>query len=257
MTEQQDQNFDNLSSRFRKNIYDSAKGQIRLQILWRDLVEAIPEVEEGGLSILDIGAGQGNFALQLAEKKNALTLCDISSEMLKDARAIFSKHNLEEGVDFIHASAQDLSQHLDTQYDVVLFHAVLEWLVDPKETLRQLLKFIKPGGYLSLMFYSRTGLIYQNLTRGNFDYVINDKLSGEGKTLTPINPQDPDDVYDWLTELDLTVLLKSGVRVFYDGMSRERRKQVSMDDLFELEKQFSRKEPYCSLARYIHVICKK
>ena len=257
MTEQKDQNFDNLSSRFRKNIYDSAKGKIRLQILWRDIVEAIPEVEEGGLSILDAGAGQGNFALQLAEKNNNLTLCDISSEMLNEARSLFSKHNIEEGVDFIHASAQDLSQCLDKQYDIVLFHSVLEWLVDPKETLKQLLKFIKPGGYLSLMFYSRTGLIYQNLTRGNFDYVINDKLSGEGKTLTPINPQDPNDVYEWLTEFDLIVLLKSGVRVFYDGMSRERRKQVSMDDLFELEKQFSRKEPYCSLARYIHVICKK
>ena len=257
MTDQQDQNFDNLSARFRKNIYDSAKGQIRLQVLWRDIAEAIPEVENGGLSILDIGAGQGNFASQLAQKNNNLTLCDISSEMLKDARDLFSTHNLEEGVGFIQSSAQELSRHLDKQYDVVLFHAVLEWLVEPKETLKQLLTFIKPGGYLSLMFYSRTGLIYQNLTKGNFDYVINDKLSGKGKTLTPINPQDPDDVYDWLTEFDLTILLKSGVRVFYDGMSRERRKQVSMDDLFELEKKFSRKEPYCSLARYLHVICKK
>ena len=256
MAEQQDQNFDNLSSRFRKNIYDSAKGQIRLQILWRDIVEAIPEIEQGGLSILDVGAGQGNFALQLAQKNNELTLTDLSSEMLNDARTLFSEHNLDKGVDFIHSSAQDLSQHLDTQYDVVLFHAVLEWLVAPKETLKQLLKFIKPGGYLSLMFYSRTGLIYQNLTRGNFDYVINDKLSGEGKTLTPINPQDPDEVYDWLKDFDLDVMLKSGVRVFYDGMSRERRKQVSMEDLFELEKKFSRKEPYCSLARYIHVVCK-
>ena len=257
MTEQQDQNFDNLSSRFRKNIYDSAKGQIRLQILWRDIVEAIPEVEQGGLSILDVGAGQGNFALQLAKKNNALTLTDLSSEMLNEARTLFAEHNLEDDVDFIRSPAQELSKHLDTQYDVVLFHAVLEWLVDPKGTLKQLLKFIKPGGYLSLMFYSRTGLIYQNLTRGNFDYVINDKLSGQGKTLTPINPQDPDDVYDWLKELDLDVLLKSGVRVFYDGMSRERRKQVSMNELFELEKKFSRKEPYCSLARYVHVLCNK
>ena len=257
MTEQQDQNFDNLSARFRKNIYDSAKGQIRLQVLWRDIVEAIPEVERGGLSILDVGAGQGNFALQLAQKNNSITLCDISSEMLKDASALFSKNNLEKGVDFIHASAQNLSRHLDKQYDVVLFHAVLEWLVDPKETLKQLLPFIKPGGYLSLMFYSRTGLIYQNLTRGNFNYILNDKLSGEGKTLTPINPQDPDEVYGWLTEFDLKVLLRSGVRVFYDGMSRERRKQIDVDELFELEKQYSRKEPYCSLARYIHVLCKK
>jgi S-adenosylmethionine-dependent methyltransferase len=177
--------------------------------------------------------------------------------MLIDAEALFTKHHLNHGVNFIHCPVQGLSSHIDKKFDIVLFHAVLEWLVEPRETLKQLLEFIKPGGYLSLMFYSRTGLIYQNLTRGNFDYIINDTLAGKGKSLTPINPQNPDDVYHWLTEFELDILLKSGVRVFYDGISRERRKQINIDDLLELEQQFSRKEPYCSLARYIHVLCKK
>ena len=257
MTIKHDQNFDNLSKRFRKNIYDSPKGQIRLNILWRDLVEQIPEIETGGLSILDAGAGQGNFALQLAKKNHQLTLCDLSNNMLQDAKKLFAENDLEKDTHFIHAPVQELSEHITEQYDVVLFHAVLEWLVEPKETLKQLLKFIKPGGYLSLMFYSRTGLIYQNLTRGNFDNILNNSLSGEGKSLTPTNPQNPDDVYRWLNDLKLNAVLRSGVRVFYDGISRERRKQISDEELFELEKQFSRKEPYCSLARYIHVLCHK
>ena len=257
MTIKHDQNFDNLSKRFRKNIYDSPKGQIRLNILWRDLVEQIPEIETGGLSILDAGAGQGNFALQLAKKNHQLTLCDLSNNMLQDAKNLFAENNLEKDTHFIHASVQELSEHITEQYDVVLFHAVLEWLVEPKETLKQLVKFIKPGGYLSLMFYSRTGLIYQNLTRGNFNNILNNSLSGEGKSLTPTNPQNPDEVYRWLNDLKLNTVLRSGVRVFYDGISRERRKQISDEELFELEKQFSRKEPYCSLARYIHVLCHK
>lgn len=257
MTIKHDQNFDNLSKRFRKNIYDSPKGQIRLNILWRDLVEQIPEIETGGLSILDAGAGQGNFALQLAKKNHQLTLCDLSNNMLQDAKKLFAENDLEKDTHFIHAPVQELSEHITEQYDVVLFHAVLEWLVEPKETLKQLLKFIKPGGYLSLMFYSRTGLIYQNLTRGNFDNILNNSLSGEGKSLTPTNPQNPDEVYRWLNDLKLNAVLRSGVRVFYDGISRERRKQISDEELFELEKQFSRKEPYCSLARYIHVLCHK
>lgn len=252
-----DQNFDNLSKRFRKNIYNTPKGQIRLNILWRDLIEQIPDIEQGGLSILDAGAGQGNFALELAKNNHQLTLCDLSSQMLQDAQTLFSENNLEEGVRFIHSPVQALSDHVDVQYDVVLFHAVLEWLVDPKETLKMLLKFIKPGGYLSLMFYSRTGLIYQNLTRGNFDNILNNTLSGEGKSLTPINPQEPEDVYHWLNELDLKIELKSGVRVFYDGISRVRRKQINKEELYELEKRFSRIEPYCSLARYVHVLCRK
>lgn len=257
MTIKHDQNFDNLSSRFKKNIYDSPKGEIRLNILWRDIIEGIPNIEEGGLSILDAGAGQGNFALQLSKKGHQLTLCDVSKEMLNDAQSLFSENKIGSDVRFIHSSVQELSEHVDSKYDVVLFHAVLEWLVEPEETLKELLTFIKPGGYLSLMFYSKTGLIYQNLTRGNFDYILNDSLKGKGKSLTPINPQVPEDIYNWLDKFNLNVLVKSGVRVFYDGLSRERRKQINNEELMTLEKKFSRIEPYCSMARYVHVLCKK
>ena len=252
-----DQNFDDLSQRFRKNIYNTPKGQIRLKILWRDLDEQIPEIEQGGLNILDAGAGQGHFALQLAEKKHQLTLCDLSIKMLQDAQAQFAAKGLTSDVRFIHSAVQELPEHIEEQYDVVLFHAVLEWLAEPEATLKQLLQFIKPGGYLSLMFYSRTGLIYQNLTHGNFDLILNNELAGEGKTLTPTNPQDPSDVGRWLEEAGLEIKLKSGVRVFYDGINRERRKEISEKDLYELEKRYSRIEPYCALARYIHVLCQK
>ena len=64
-------------------------------------------------------------------------------------------------------------------------------------------------------------------------------------------------VFRWLDEAGLTVRIKSGVRVFYDGISRQRRKQINEQQLFELEQRFSRIEPYCSLARYIHVLCQK
>lgn len=252
-----DQNFDGLSSRFQKNIYGSPKGQIRLNILSRDLEELIPGFNKGGLSILDAGAGQGNFALQLAMSNHKLTLCDLSSIMLADAETLFKKNQCESDTRFIHSPVQELSEHTEQQYDVVLFHAVLEWLAEPEETLRELLTFIKPNGYLSLMFYSRTGLIYHNLTRGNFDYILNDHLAGEGKSLTPTNPQNPDEVYSWLEKFEMDILVKSGVRVFYDGMSRERRKQINNEQLFELEERFSRMEPYCSMARYVHVLCKK
>lgn len=257
MTINHDQNFDNLSHRFRKNIYHTAKGKIRLNILWRDLTEQIPAIQKGGLSILDAGAGQGNFSLKLAKENNRLTLCDLSNKMLKDAKALFTDNNLEQGVRFINCSVQQLSESVNEKFDIVLFHAVLEWLAEPEKTLHDLMKFIRPGGYLSLMFYSRTGLIYQNLTHGNFEHVLNNSLAGEGKTLTPTNPQDPEDVYSWLDNSGLKTVTKSGVRVFYDGIHRDRRKEISENDLFELENQYSRIEPYCSLARYIHVLCQK
>jgi S-adenosylmethionine-dependent methyltransferase len=196
------------------------------------------------------------MALQLAQKQHQLTLCDLSANMLEQARLNFAEHNIDD-VTFIHTPVQQPDEHIDAQFDVVIFHAVLEWLAQPEQTLKQLLSFIRPGGYLSLMFYSRTGLIYQNLSRGNFNYVLDNTLAGEGKTLTPTNPQEPEDVYRWIEDAGLNVLAKSGIRVFYDNISRERRKQINKDELLELEKRFSRIEPYCSLARYVHVLCQK
>lgn len=251
-----DQNFDHLSKRFKKNIYHTQKGRLRLNILWRDLIECIPQIETGGLSILDAGAGQGNIALQLAQKNHHITLCDVSSKMLEQAQLIFAEQHINT-VRFIHAPVQQLKEHIDTQFDVVIFHAVLEWLAEPEHTLKQLFTFIKPGGYLSLMFYSRTGLIYKNLCYGNFNFVLHDTLAGNGKTLTPTNPQQPEDVYRWIEDEGLKVLARSGIRVFYDNINGERRKQINEDELFELEQRYSRIEPYCSLARYVHLLNQK
>ncbi|MFK5913671.1 MAG: methyltransferase domain-containing protein [Woeseiaceae bacterium] len=257
MPSKHDENFDKLSSQFRKNIYNTVKGKIRLRILQRDIFEQIPDIDLGGYSILDAGAGQGHFSLQLAKLKNKMTLCDLSQDMITQAEASFHENNLDSDARFIHSSVQDLSEHITEQFDIVLFHAVLEWLAEPEQVLKQLMSFIKPGGYLSLMFYSRTGLIYRNLTLGNFNYIIEDKLAGDGSSLTPTNPQDPEEVIGWLEKSDLNILAKSGVRVFSDGISRDRKKQIDEATLLDLEEKFSRKEPYCSLARYVHVLCQK
>ncbi len=252
-----DLNFDNLVRRFGKNIYHTAKGRIRLAVLWRDLLEYVPGIEQGGLSVLDVGAGQGHLALQLAEKGHQLTLTDISEKMLDAARDIFQTQQPDADVNFYHTPLQALSGFTDKQYDLVLCHAVMEWLAEPEKLIAQLLDYIKPGGYLSLMFYSRTGLIYQNLVHGNFSHVFNNQLAGDGTTLTPTNPQDPGDVDKWLQQSGLDVLCKSGVRVFYDGIHRQRRKEISEEEIIELEMRFSRQQPYQSLARYIHVIAKR
>ncbi len=53
-------------------------------------------------------------------------------------------------------------------FDLVLCHAVLEWLAQPQQALHKLFGLIRPGGHLSLMFYNRDALIFRNLIRGNW-----------------------------------------------------------------------------------------
>jgi S-adenosylmethionine-dependent methyltransferase len=39
--------------------------------------------------------------------------------------------------------------------DLILFHAVVEWMAAPLEALRVLERLLQPGGYLSCLYYNR------------------------------------------------------------------------------------------------------
>lgn len=41
------------------------------------------------------------------------------------------------------------------KFDLILCHAVLEWLDDPKSAVRDLARLVKPGCRMSLMFFNR------------------------------------------------------------------------------------------------------
>ena len=250
-----DRNFDSLIFRFQKNIYDGPKGAIRLAVVWDDLQEFIPTLQgKKPLRILDAGAGFGQLAQRLAKAGHELVLCDISKAMLQQAEAVFTAELPDARVEFVQSSIQDYCRESLQQFDVVLCHAVLEWLAEPEAVLRRLIKQIRPGGHLSLMFYNKHAVVLRNLLRGNFIKVKSGSYHGDPNSLTPNQPLMPDDVYSWLEHAGVEVLLRSGVRVVYDYLSQDLRQQRSLDDIIEMEKMHSRHEPYRSMGRYIHVI---
>ena len=252
-----DRNFNDLVGHFQKNIYDTPKGRIRLEILWRDLVETLPAVTAGKpLRILDAGAGPGYMAGKLADLGHELVLCDISADILRQAEQHLEAQHPAASYRLINAAVQELAAHIDEQFDLVLFHAVLEWLADPRETLLKLCNFIRPGGHLSLMFYNKHGLVYRHLLNANFKVLI----SGEpesGKRLVPESPLDPEDVESWLEEEHLQVVARSGVRVIFDYLDHDRKQHIDMDELLAMELRYSRLRPFADLARYQHFIISK
>jgi S-adenosylmethionine-dependent methyltransferase len=250
-----DKNFDVHKERFKRNIYDTPKGLIRLNILTRDLEAHIPDIHHTTLNILDAGCGMGQLSLQLAKRGHLLTLCDMSTEMIQQASELF----LNEGntASFHHKSIQEFCTQSPDQYDIVLSHAVLEWVENPVHLIEALSSKVKPGGYLSLMFYNVNAAIMFNLLKGNFRKVIKDDFSGHPGGLTPTNPIDPDDVDKWLIEAGFHVKARTGVRVLYDYLSRDLRQNRSLEDIMELEYQFSTKSPFNMLGRYLHYVCTK
>ncbi|BFM11941.1 tRNA uridine 5-oxyacetic acid(34) methyltransferase CmoM [Simiduia litorea] len=254
-----DRNFDDLAPRFARNVYGGAKGALRLAVLQRDFQQHLSELlgQATGVDIFDAGGGQGQFGLTQAVAGHRLTLCDISAEMLALAKAHAEVMGATQ-VEFIHDSAQRIAQQPVHQrrYDLVLCHAVLEWVVDQEGLLKALSDFLKPGGYLSLTFYNRHGLVMKNLLRGQEPPILTGEFRPHRGSLTPNRPLDPAQVLAWL-EADWQLLCHSGIRVFQDYQLTPESRLMSPQTLLELELRLSREEPFRSLGRYQHLLLKK
>ena len=262
----QDRNFDDLAQRFQKNIYGGLKGEIRLAVLDRDFQEYFPyapfneKKSAKPLRILDAGGGQGLFALKFAQAGHFVVICDISIEMLKLAEHDVARLGLQDKVQLIHCAIQDLPQHLagdECQFDVVLCHAVLEWVINQQELVGTLNYYLNPEGFLSLTFYNLHSLIYKNLLRTNFKKIQANDFGGSRGSLTPINPLYPETVFKWLDALPLNLLATSGIRVFHDYIFNEEHRERDPKSVVELELAFCRRQPYQLLGRYIHVLSQK
>ena len=245
--------FNDLSKKFTRNIYDSFKGRLRLAILSRDF-EALG-LNDTPLNILDIGAGQGQFAGILAEKGHTLTLVEPAVEMLELAKARFEERALS--AEFHSAYLADLPHMNLPQFDLITCHAMLEWLPEPFAFFEIIEPLLKKGGKLSLLFYNREGLIYHNLIRGNFHYIERGNFSGEKGGFTPISPIDPPTLESHLIQNGYSLLKKSGIRTYYDFMNREARNRISEEDHLKMELHYSENSDYQPHARYLHWVIEK
>ncbi|MGJ5994049.1 methyltransferase domain-containing protein [Pseudomonas aeruginosa] len=245
-----DRHFDELATRFAEKIYGGAKGAIRLAVLQADLAEALPERP---LRVLDIGAGLGHMSLWLAARGHRVTLAEPAQPMLDGARQRFAEAG--QAAEFIQAPWQELLGQLTEPYDLVLCHAVLEWLADPHAILPVLHQLCAPGGWLSLAFYNRDALIYRNLLKGHFRKLRKERFAGEGQSLTPQRPLDPRELEQAMAAR-WRIEARSGVRVFHDYMPSEFQAKAELLDLVEMELAHRRHTVFAGLGRYLHWLCR-
>lgn len=245
----QDRNFDDIAEHFAHKVYGGLKGKIRLAILWHDLQQHLPSRP---LKVLDIGAGLGQISLRLAAQGHQCTLCDISSNML----AVADRSAKEQGlsVKLINAPYQQLPHLLDDSYDVVLCHALFEWVADPQGLLKIIWQLLTPQGILSLCFYNPAAPVYRNLIMGNFNYLNTPKPADMG-SLTPNQAVAYDTVKSWLNHWH--ILHESGIRVFYDYTVHKRGGLADDMAVIEMELKYSALMPFRLMGRYLHIIAQK
>ncbi|RRS30882.1 MAG: SmtA protein [Epsilonproteobacteria bacterium (ex Lamellibrachia satsuma)] len=239
--------------KFEQRIYGTVKGEWRLKLLQEDL-HSLYEGKQ--LDIWDAGCGFGQMALWFAEKGHNLICCDISYKMLAKAKEHFAKAGCEAA--FHQAPAQNIAARLPQQ-DLVLFHAVIEWLAKPLDTLEVISERVKPGGHLSLLFFNHHSLIYRNILRGGWrlQTILSKAWYGKGKKLTPPYPQKPEELIRWLKNNGYTIKAHTGIRVFHDYMDKSALEISDTDELMALEYQYCREETFRNMGRYVHILAQK
>ena len=257
-----DRNFDDISAHFEKKIYGGLKGEIRLAVLRHDIfgwVKSWQQTHNRPLRVLDVGAGLAQISIELAKDGHDVTINDISANMLEIA-----KQNAGETAQTIiwHTCPyQQLDDKLTGKYDLILCHAVLEWLAEPKLIMdffdRWLVDDRAEKGVLSLCFYNPTSFVYRNLVMGNFNLLHNKDFKADNGSLTPNHPVAKDEVLAWINDHHYQILHTSGLRVFHDYSPLKRGGHTNPQAVIEMEVAYSGQDPYKWLGRYLHFLVSK
>ena len=259
MQEKQFRSFDKgMVPVFQNNISGTAKGALRRMLVMEDLLQ-IRDLDRNDkpLKILDVGCGEGFFSAYFAGKGHNVVLCDVSEEMIAGVKKSFAENNLSPQARFYCASMFDLPRLLiGEKFDLILCHALLEWIGDQQHCLKILSSFLTAGGYLSLLYYNRDALYFHSLLMGNFSYIDCDFHSRHKQKMTPDFPVSPNQVNQWLQNENLTICRETGIRVFRDYMRDKRHWTQLEEDILRYEQQVSRDPRFMHLGRYIHVLAK-
>jgi SAM-dependent methyltransferase len=130
------------------NIFDN-------RTLEKDYHTLIPLLEPG-MRVLDVGCGTGAISSGIARRvapKGFVIGLDNTAFFIDSGKETY-RHvsNLE----LVHADL--FNYHPKHQFDLVVAARVIQWLSQPREALRKLISFLKPGGHLSILDYNHEAL---------------------------------------------------------------------------------------------------
>ena len=111
-----------------------------------------------GMTVVDLGCGQGGFTVSLAKivgKRGKVLAVDISDEYLAELMDRLNKHGVKDVVTFVQADAVSLKNVLpDESADVVASCRLLEELKQPKAMagiVKEMARIVKEGGKIGIV----------------------------------------------------------------------------------------------------------
>jgi ArsR family transcriptional regulator len=132
--------------------FDSMAGRLGKDYVpgksWKSLAEALLRLMPP-LAIADLGAGDGSFALLLAQRASHVIAVDASARMLEVGREQAERHAVK-NVDFRLGDMEELP--IDTAaVDLVFFSQSLHHALHPERALQEANRILRPGGRLIVL----------------------------------------------------------------------------------------------------------
>jgi demethylmenaquinone methyltransferase / 2-methoxy-6-polyprenyl-1,4-benzoquinol methylase len=120
---------------------------------WR--LEMLSHVDSGDPNtILDVATGTAGVALALTRRTRAqVTGLDITETMLRRGRARVARSGMTDRVQLVVGQAERLP-FPDSCFDALTFTYLLRYVADPRATLRELARVLKPGAAIASMEFS-------------------------------------------------------------------------------------------------------
>ncbi len=109
-----------------------------------------------GMDVLDVAAGNGNFAIAAAQRGAQVTASDLTPKMIELGRARAEAEGLQ--IEWQVADAEELPFATD-RFDVVASVFGAMFAPRPERVAAELFRVVKPGGLVAMANYSNAGFL--------------------------------------------------------------------------------------------------
>jgi S-adenosylmethionine-dependent methyltransferase len=226
---------------------------IRQELIARQLR---PEIRSG-MTVLDVGCGQGTQSIRLAIAGCRVTGVDPSIELLKLCSDRAARDRVD--IELLRGRISDLDELLaNRRFDLICCHGLFMYLDTRREPLRALLDRLQDGGRLSTTFRNGNALAMRPALRGQWDMALTafDSSSYVNDLGVPAMADRPEDLEEHFRATGLKIIKWYGVRVLNDAISTDTPipSDTELALLLDAEQRAGETDPYRMMGSQFHVI---
>jgi S-adenosylmethionine-dependent methyltransferase len=240
---------------------ETPEGRLRIDLAFANLQTFLPQ-ESRALFALDVGGGTGALSVRLARLGFHVTLLDPSQPMLEFARRAVQESGVADRIELKQGDTAQVPKLFEGgSFDVVVCHNVLEFVDDPRATLRDIARVMRgSAAILSVLVRSQAGEVLKAA-------LLTGDLAAAETSLTAEWGQESlcggnvrlfttESLKAMLKEASLTIAAERGVRVLADYLPHQISRSAEYERIFAIERELGSRREFASVARYIQILAR-